>query len=137
MRTLSEATKKSLDEELFEYNSIAYEIALRKLEIETTREQDENVGGGKSGYISKIPESLVIKYSEDSRIQYLEKLRSDIEQLYHECTEEQRLIIDLRWLLNESNTWEEVATKIHCSEKSVYRKREKILERYAKIKGKM
>lgn len=137
MRALSEATKKSLDEELFEYNSIAYEIAHRKLEIETTREHDENIGGGKSGYISKIPESLVVKYSEDSRIQYLEKLRNDIELFYKECTEEQKMIVDLRWLMDESNTWEEIADKINCSAKSIYRKREKLLEKYAKVKGKL
>lgn len=137
MRVLSEATKKSLDEELFEYNSIAYEIAHRKLEIETTREHDENIGGGKSGYISKIPESLVVKYSEDSRIQYLEKLRNDIETFYKECTTEQKMIVDLRWLMDESNTWEEIAEKIYCSVKSMYRKREKLLERYAKVKGKL
>lgn len=137
MRTLSEATKKSLDEELFEYNSLAYEIALRKLEIDTTKEQDENIGGGRSSHIAKIPEEKVIKYSEDRRIQYLEKLKKDVETCYKQLTDEQQRIFECRWLLDESNTWEEVANKVYCSTKSIYRKREKILEKYAKVKGKM
>lgn len=72
---LSEATKKSLDEELFEYNDIMYEITLRKLEIDTSKEHDENIGGSKSSHISRIPEERVIKYNEDKRIQYLEQLK--------------------------------------------------------------
>lgn len=137
MKTLSEATKKSLDEELFEYNSIAHEIAVRRVEIETTREHDENTGGGRSSGISKIPEQLAIKFDEDKRLQYLTRLRSDIELCYNNLTSEQKTIFDLRWLIGEANTWEEIAVRIHCSEKSIYRKREKILERYATIKGKI
>lgn len=137
MRVLSEATKKSLDEELFEYNSIAREIAIRRVEIETTREHDENIGGSRSSGISKIPERLAIKFDEDKRLQYLTRLRSDIELCYSNLTSEQKTIFDLRWLIDEANTWEEIAVKVHCSEKSIYRKREKILERYATVKGKM
>ncbi len=56
MKGLTEATMKSLDEELFEYHTIAKEIALRKLELDTMKEQDDNIGGSRSGHISKIPE---------------------------------------------------------------------------------
>lgn len=137
MKKLSEATKKSLDEELFEYHSIAYEIALKKLEIETTREHDDNIGGSRSGHISKVPEELVVKFSEDSRIQYLETLKKNVERCYKGLTSEQQKIFELRWLLNEANTWEEIAEKVFCSVKSIYRKREKILEEYARVKGKI
>lgn len=137
MKKLSEATKKSLDEELFEYHSIAYEIALRKLEIDTTKEQDDNIGGSRTNHISKIPEERVIKYSEDKRIQYLENLKKNVEDCYKVLTDEQQRIFELRWLLNEANTWEEIADKVFCSVKSIYRKREKILEIYAIVKGKI
>ena len=134
---LSTSTKNSIDEEIFEYNSIVREIALRKLEIETEREHDENVGGGRNSIISKPVESIVLKYSDDPRIQYLERLRSDVEKCYNNLTKEQRVIFEMRWILNESNTWEEIAGKMHFSVKSIYRKREKILEKYAIVKGKM
>lgn len=135
---LSEATKKSLDEELFEYNSIARQIAIRKVEIETQKEHDDNIGGSRSGHISKIPEELAIKFSEDRRIQHLEQFRADVEHCYKNMlTDEQRDIFDLRWLIDEANTWEEIAHKMNYSEKSMYRKREKILEKYAMAKGKM
>lgn len=137
MRKLSTYTKNSLDEELFEYHTIAQEIALRKLEIETGKELDENIGGGRTSIISKPVETLVIKYSVDPRIEYLEKLKLNVERCYDSLTEEQKKIFDMRWLSEESNTWEEIAGKLYLSEKSIYRKREKILERYAIAKGKM
>ena len=137
MAKLTEAVKKSLDEEIFEYHTIMREIALRKLEIETMREHDDNIGGSSAGIISKIPETLVIKYSEDARIQYLEKLKCDVEKLYANATKEQQSIIENRWLLGDANTWEEIAYKLHFSVKSMYRKREVILENYARIKGKL
>lgn len=137
LRELSRAKKDSLDEELFEYNNIAYLIALRKTEIETQREHDENVGGGRSSRISKPVEDLVLKFSSDPRILILEKLRRDIDNCYLVLTEEQRQIFDYRWILDEGNTWEEIAHKMHFSRKSIYRKRAKILEKYAKIKGEL
>lgn len=137
MQHLTEATKKSLDEELFEFNSLNHEIALRRLEIQTAKEHDENIGGGRSSMISRLPETLTVKFSEDSRLQYLEDLRQNVENCRQRLTTEQQRIFDLRWIDNEANTWEEIAGKIHCSIKSIYRKREKILEAYAKEKGKM
>ncbi len=137
MKGLTEATKKSLDEELFEYHTIAREIALRKLELDTMKEQDDNIGGSRSGHISKIPEERVIAYSGDKRIQYLERLKRDVDQFKKILSEEQQKIFELRWSGTDTNTWEEIATKIHCSEKSTYRKREKMLEVYARVKGKL
>lgn len=132
---LSRATKDSLDEELFQYNRIAKEIAIRKVELETQREHDENIGGGRSSIISKPVENLVIKYENDARIKYLRELQANVEECYRQLTEEQKTIFDLRWLLEEVNTWEEIAGKMHYTTKHIYRKREKILEKYAKVKG--
>lgn len=136
MKTLSRAEKDSLDEELFMYNKIAYEIALRKLELDTQKEYDDNIGGGRSNRISKVVEEAVIRYEMDNRIQYLERLRRDIEACYKDLTKEQKKIFDLRWLLDEGNSWPEIATRTNYSIKSIYIKREQILRVFAKQKGK-
>lgn len=135
MKTLSRAEKDSLDEELFMYNKIAYEIALRKLELDTQKEYDDNIGGGRSNRISKVVEATVIRYEMDNRIQYLERLRRDIEACYKDLTEEQQKIFDLRWLLDEGNSWPEIESKMYLANKTIYRKREEILIKYAKQKG--
>lgn len=135
MKTLSRAEKDSLDEELFMYNRIAYEIALRKLELDTQKEYDDNIGGGRSNRVSKVVESTVIRYDMDNRIQYLERLRKDIESCYKNLTEEQQKIFDLRWLLDEGNSWPEIGDKLTFDRSTIYRKREMILKIYAKQKG--
>lgn len=132
---LSRATKDCLDEELFQYNRIAREITFRKLELETQREHDENIGGGRSSIISKPVETIVMKYEDDPRIRYLKKMQTDVEKCYAQLTQEQKHIFELRWLLEEVNTWEEIAGKLHFTRRSIYLKREKILEKYAKVKG--
>lgn len=135
--TLTEAKKKSLDEELFDHKYIAYKIALRKMEIQTKAELDENIGGGRSGFVSKPTENVAMKFLTDRRIIYLEQLKSDVERFKACLTEEQKDIFYYRWEANEGNTWEEVGEKIHCSIKTIYRKREKILEKYAMFKGEL
>lgn len=132
---LSRQKKEALDQELFLYNKIPHEIARRKLELMTQREIDDNFGGGRSGHISKIPEELVIKFDSDRRIKYLERILLYVNELKITLTNEQKNIFYQRWEVDEANTWEEVAERVNCSVKGVYRKRDKILERYAKVKG--
>ena len=132
---LSNATKNALDEELHRYRSIAREIAVRKLELETQREHDENIGGSSSGNISKPVEQLVLAYESDRRIMHLRQFQKDAESCMQALTDAQREIFNLRWLNNDSMSWEEIACDLHYSKKTIYRKRERILEIYATSKG--
>lgn len=135
--TLSSNKKNELDEELFEYNSIAKSIALEKMTIQTQQEHDENVGGGRSSKISNTTEQTVISFSMSPRIQYLERLRNQIESTYQKLTEEQKKIFDMRWILDEGNDWPVIGEKLHYNKRTIYKKRDKILEKYAKVKGEL
>lgn len=132
--TLTEAKKKSLDEELFSCKSIDRAIAIRKLELQSKTEHDENMGGGRSSFISKPTENVAVKFSTDRRIIYLEQLKSDTERFKSCLTEEQETIFQMRWG-DDYNTWEEIGDKLFCSRKTIYRKRDRLLEKYAEIKG--
>ena len=134
---LSQATLSSLDEELFDYNSIAKKIAKRKLELDTQQEYDSNIGGGRANRISDVVSGTVIRYDKDKRIKRLEQLRSDIEECYRQLGEEEKFIFEKRWLLDEVNEWPYIAELTHCSNKTIYRKREAILIKYARAKGKI
>lgn len=132
--TLTEAKKKALDEELFSVRTIDRNIAIRRLELQTKTEHDENIGGGRGSNVSNPTERLVVKYSADRRIIYLEQLKSDIERFKASLTSEQEDIFNLRWG-DDYNTWEEIGDKLFCSRKTIYRKRDRLLEKYAEIKG--
>lgn len=136
MTILTEAKKKALDEELFGARSIDRSIAIRKLELQSKTEHDENVGGGRNSIVSNPTEMTAIKFLTDRRIIYLEQLKRDVEQFKSSLTKEQKDIYQLRWE-DDYNTWEEIGEKMFCSRKTIYRKRDRILEKYAEIKGEL
>lgn len=132
---LSRDKLNALDEELFEYNKITSIIAHEKLKIQTECELDDNIGGSRSGKISKPTEDLNMRYMNSPVIQRYERMKKEVDRAFKSMTQEQQDIFNVRWLIHDYNTWEIIAGKFFCSRKTIYRKREKILEVYAISKG--
>lgn len=133
---LSKARLATLDEDLSEYRKINTKIALRKLEIETQANDDENIGGGRSSFVSRKPESLAVRFSEDKHIQYLEQFKKDCELCYSKLEDTGKTIFELRWINNEKLMWEEIAGQLNYSRAQIYRKRYNILESFNDIRTK-
>lgn len=133
---LTNAQLKAFDEWLFDYHSVDKKIAERKLEIQTQREYDENVGGGRSSNISKVTEELVIKWSRDGRIKALESFKKAVQETFNMLDDELQTIFNLRWGIGSCNTWEEISHKTHISKTNIYLKRERILSIFAEKMGK-
>ena len=94
----------------------------------------EEIVGSRGGGISKPTESTVIKLSTDVPLRNLELFKETVETFMKELTAEQRDIFELRWG-QSCLDWEEIAEKMHISTANVYRKRNNILETYARTKG--
>ncbi|MCK1187789.1 transcriptional regulator [Streptococcus uberis] len=137
MNKLSNSQLKAFDEWLFDYRDIDRKIALRKLEIQTPVSTDVNVGGGKSSLVSRKTEDVVAKWSSDWQIASYERFKGSVERTLLQLDDELKEIFNLRWGIGSSNTWEEIAPKIHTSIKGVYRKREHILTLFAQQIGKL
>lgn len=137
MNKLSNAKLKAYDEALFDYRFIDNKIALRKLELQTdvNTEIDTNIGGGKANFVSKVTEDIVSRWDSDrdlkGLINFKEAVIATLQILDNELTD----IFYLRWGDGSTNTWEEIAYSKHLSRKSVYRKRERILEIFSKKVG--
>ncbi|WP_249629974.1 transcriptional regulator [Streptococcus uberis] len=137
MNKLSNAKLKAYDEALFDYRFIDNKIALRKLELQTdvNTEIDTNIGGGKANFVSKVTEDVVARWDSDrdlkGLINFKEAVIATLQILDKELTD----IFYLRWGDGSTNTWEEIAYIKHLSRKSVYRKRERILEIFSKKVG--
>ncbi len=137
MNKLSNAKLKAYDEALFDYRFIDNKIALRKLELQTdvNTEIDTNIGGGKANFVSKVTEDIVARWDSDrdlkGLINFKEAVIATLQILDNELTD----IFYLRWGDGSTNTWEEIAYSKHLSRKSVYRKRERILEIFSKKVG--
>ncbi|HFI0454415.1 TPA: transcriptional regulator [Streptococcus suis] len=135
MRKLSDVELRALDAKLFDYQQIDKKIAIRKLEIQTETSNDYNVGGSRANIVSKPTETLVARWSSDTRINGLEQFRKAVEATLELLDDELKRIFYLRWSIRSVNTWEEIAVMLNVSRKSVYRKRERILTIFADFRG--
>ncbi|HGN5648781.1 TPA: transcriptional regulator [Streptococcus pyogenes] len=137
MSRLSNAQLKAFDEWLFDYRFIDNKIALRKLELQTdmNTEVDKNIGGGRANFVSKVTEDVVARWDSDRELKGLSNFKEAVIATLNLLDEEQTDIFNLRWGVGSSNTWEEIAYTRHLSRKSIYRKRERILEIFSKKIG--
>jgi hypothetical protein len=131
---LSRSQQDALDTKLFGYKSVDRLIATRKVEIETISNHSSEIGRVQSSVIQNIPEQLTIKYSEDIVLQNLYLFRSTVEECYSKLSPELQLIFTTRWIVG-GKTWPEIEHDFGYSEKSIYRKRTVILEKYAELSG--
>ncbi|MDK8393327.1 transcriptional regulator [Streptococcus pasteurianus] len=135
MGKLSNSQLKALDELLFDYVSIDHKIAVRKLEISDVPNTDENVGGGRTNIVSKPTETTVARWDSDQRLNSLYAQKNAVENTLHMLDEDMERIFWLRWARGSVNTWDAIAGKMHMSIKTIYRKRQRILEIFADFYG--
>ncbi|MCQ9211832.1 MULTISPECIES: transcriptional regulator [unclassified Streptococcus] len=124
----------ALDDELFGYKDVDRAIRIRREELSSSNSSDTNIGGSKSGHISRVPETLTVRFASDIRLKNLELYKETVEKLYENLTEEQREIFNLRWI-QADYSWKDIAQLIHVSIPTIYRKRDRILEKYDDLKG--
>lgn len=132
MKQLSNRELNSLDKELFKFKGIDRAIWSRKAEL--MAKNGEDIIGNRCGGISKPTESTIVKFGTDIPLKNLELFKETVETLLNQLTSEQQEIFAMRWG-QESLDWEEIATKLFISTSTAYRKRNTILETYARTKG--
>lgn len=132
MKTLNNRELSNLDQELFKFKGIEQAIWIRRAELMSSN--GEEIVGSRGGGISKPTENTVIKLSTDVPLKNLELFKETVETFIDKLTEEQRGIFEMRWG-QACLDWEEIAEKMHISTATVYRKRNNILETYARTKG--
>lgn len=132
MKILNNRELYNLDQELFKFRGIERAIWTRKAELMT--DNGEDIVGSRVGGISKPTESTIIKFSTDVPLRNLELFKETVETFQKSLTSEQSDIFEMRWG-QAGLDWEEIAEKLYISTATVYRKRNTILETYARTKG--
>ncbi|MFU2203601.1 transcriptional regulator [Streptococcus pluranimalium] len=134
---LSNSQLRALDEWLFNWQHIDRKIAIRKLELQTdtNTEVDENIGGGKANHVSRVTETVIARWDADQNLKGLENFKRAVLETLEVLDTELTAIFYLRWGTGSINTWEEIGAKHHLSRKSIYRKRERILEIFSQKIG--
>ena len=126
-------------EKLFkEYYSYDKKILLRKAEL-AVRENDENVGGGKSNIRAKTVENMVIKQLSDERLVFLESAKDAIKYTLDVIEminpHFKTLIVEKYFKNGGIETWEDVAKRVGWSTSQAYNIRYKTLEIFANKLG--
>lgn len=135
--SLSKATFKHIEAELYKYNHTVQEIKrLRYNIIQTTVDVDENVGGGRSGIISKPTEMLATRLTTHKQLDYLEEIAYAIETIYNISPQHFRKLIKLRyWDKEKELSWEGISSELNCSKRQAQRWRDKIVYDVAEVLG--
>lgn len=119
---LNELDRKFADRD--EYNK---QIAIRKVEL-TLREQDDNIGGGSSGFISNPTAMIVIKAMTDPYIQNRELWKKAINQTVEEQSDDIRRLIELKYWGEDSwMDWTSFGEKHGYAKRTIYRIRQRVL----------
>ena len=123
-------------EELFsDYRYYTSRIVKRKAEL-AIKEQDENVGGGRSSIVSNPTEATVLKEMSDFRLQFFYRLKQSVEATLNYFDKDIRKVIETRFFMNDGlNNWDDTATLCGWSRSQIYRVRYRILEVFANFMG--
>lgn len=114
------------------------ELKYREWELLYNENTDENVGGGRSGFISKPVEQETIKKLSDKRYNNLLNIIDGIQHVYdNQLTDDMRVIVDMLFWDSDRNFYqvEDVASKVYLSVRQIHRIKREILEMTAKQIG--
>jgi len=133
---LSPVQNKTIEEFWMNIDDYRKQLKFREWELLENKNDDTNVGGGKSNQTSDTTAKKAIILAEDTRYQHLKNVVQTIEQLYEELDQDQKTIVRMRyWDKTECYEWQHIADELYMSVQRVLRKRNSIIDETAKRLG--
>ncbi|CAH0186719.1 transcriptional regulator [Peribacillus simplex] len=134
---LKKPTFKHIESELYSYHDTLKEIQFLRTNIMFTKENDdENVGGGRSSFISSPTEQIGTRLATHKRLVKLEEITNAIEKVYTVLPENHQLLIKLKyWTRPQTKTWEGIAMELHVSRRQAFNWRDEIVKTLAEVIG--
>lgn len=122
-------TFKHIETELFSYHETRKEIIrLRNDILYPSKQQDDNVGGGRSSTTSDPTGRAVSALTANTRLLHMESLVHSIECVYERLPEDKkRLVILYYWTKPQLLSWEGIAQQLHISRVTAFRWRDEII----------
>lgn len=126
---------KWLEDKFERYQQLDREIAIRKEELKI-REDDQNIGGGKSNVVGNPIESQVIREQSDPFIVQREAWKRGIDKtIQKQNIDVKAMIEDKYWGENSYMDWVTIGEVHGFQQAKTYRIRYKFLEEFAKNIG--
>lgn len=133
--TISKATFKHIEAELYKYKNTVDEIKKLRYNIIQSTPDDENIGGGRSGLISKPTELLATRLTTHKQLDYLEDIAYAIETIYNISPDHFKKLIQVRYWSRNDLHWEGIALNLNCTKRTAIRWRDKIVYDIAEVLG--
>lgn len=137
MAEISKVTLKKIEDYFINYEENKKKLYYRELELlHPYREQDQNIGGGKSNRTSDTTMMKAAALAEDARYSHLKQVTTVVEEVYRELDDDQKTIVEMRYFdKDECYEWADIADKLYMSVQRVLRKRNRIIDKTAKKLG--
>ncbi|WP_078595384.1 DUF722 domain-containing protein [Evansella clarkii] len=134
---IKKVTFKNMESEWRSYHQTLNEINLLRQEIMNPyqEDQDENVGGGRSGFISNLTERIATRLSTNKQLKYLNEIAGSIEQVYNALPDNYKKLVRLRYWGTKELTWDGIAAELHVSKRQAMRWRDEIIQATIEVMG--
>lgn len=134
---LKRGTFQHIESELYAYYDTCKEIEIMKNEIIHGKGyEDENVGGGRSGFISDPTGRTAVLLISHKKLEQLQNISNAISSVYELLPPEKKRMIKLRyWTRSQTLTWEGVANEVPAHRATVIRWRNEVIYAIAEKLG--
>lgn len=134
---IKKATFKHIESELYSYKDTLKEIdELRKNIMFCNENDDENVGGGRSSFISDPTGRLGTRLATHKKLGKLEEIANAIEKVYTGLPEEYQKLVRLKyWTKPQLKSWEGIAEDLHVNRATAFRWRDQVVMAISEVLG--
>jgi RinA family phage transcriptional activator len=134
---LKKATFKHIESEIYSYHDTLREIDFLRKNIMFTKENDdENIGGGKSSFISSPTEAIGTRLATHRKLTRLEEVTHAIEKVYTGLPDDYQKLVRIKyWKRPQTLTWEGIAEELHIGRRTAFRMRDDIVFAVAEVLG--
>ncbi len=128
---------KHVESELHHYHETLREISLLREEIlYATKEQDDNVGGGRSNLPGDPTAQKVIALRSSRRLDNLERVVQVIQYVYNGLPDEKKRLVQMKyWDRPQTLTWDGIAMNLNVSKRTAVYWRDEIVYGIAHFLG--
>ena len=136
MSKFEHADLKKLEGYWKELKELKQKLEFREWQLlYANKEEDENIGGGKSSGISDTTANKAIKLVDDKTYQNLKNIIDTIEKLYPQLDDAQKKIVQMRYWDDEEWEWEDIAAELNISRNKALNKRNALIDKTAEKLG--
>ena len=132
---LSRLERKMIEEYWKDIDHYRDKMNFRFWEITEKKEQDTNIGGGKSSTISDTTARKAMLIANDGTYQHYKKIVEAVEDTYEELNDDLKKIVHMRYWNDDFIEWEDLAIILDISRATMFRRRNRIIDTTAKKMG--